>query len=76
MAVRPIQMAVATLIDRQWATPEEIKAWDTEAKEVATDAGEFAAASPEPDPADVGLYVYSDPQTWQPDEAMHPRARD
>jgi pyruvate dehydrogenase E1 component alpha subunit len=72
----PIVLAVNTLLDRGWATEEEIKAWDQEAKGNAADASEFAEASPEPDLKDLGAYVYANPQQWRPDEATTPHERD
>ena len=67
-----ITMASNTLVFRGWATEEEIKAWDKEAKAAAVDAAEFADASPEPDLKDVGNYVYVDPMGWTPDTGTFP----
>ena len=72
MLFRSIVLAANTLIQRGWATEEEIKSWDKEAKEVAAASVEFALNSPEPDVKDVGEYVYKDPLTWRPDRATTP----
>ena len=72
----PIVMGVTTLLAEGWATEEEVKSWDKEAKAVAADAAEFAAASPEPDLKDVAEYVYKEPMQWRADEATTPHLRD
>jgi pyruvate dehydrogenase E1 component alpha subunit len=36
------------LIEKKWATEEDLKAWDNEAKELSKEAEAFADASPEP----------------------------
>lgn len=75
-AVDPLLRARNTLLDRGWATEDEIDAWDDAAKDAAKDASEFAQDAPQPDLKDIGRYVYSTPLTWRPDEATTPHARD
>ncbi len=72
----PIQLATNTLTERDWATQDEIDAWDEDAKAKAADSSEFAQESPEPSLDDVGNYVYADPMQWRPDEATFPHRRD
>ena len=67
-----IVLAANTLIQRGWATEEEIKAWDKDSKEVSAASVEFALNSPEPDVKDVGEYVYKEPLSWRPDRATTP----
>ncbi|RYZ50657.1 MAG: pyruvate dehydrogenase (acetyl-transferring) E1 component subunit alpha [Proteobacteria bacterium] len=44
----PITGLGRTLVENKWATEEELKAWDNEAKEQAKAAEAFADASPQP----------------------------
>ncbi|MEZ4269220.1 MAG: pyruvate dehydrogenase (acetyl-transferring) E1 component subunit alpha [Myxococcota bacterium] len=71
----PISLATNTLLQREWASADEIEAWDAEAKETAADASEFAIDSPQPSVSDLGRYVYAEPLGWTPDEAMTPHVR-
>ena len=71
----PIKRATATLLERDWVTEAELKAWDAEAKEAAADAAEFAADSPQPDVATVGDHVYVEPMQWQPTLFTTPHVR-
>ncbi len=70
----PIQRAKQSLLNRGWASEDELAAWDAAAREAAREAAEFATASPEPRLESVGDYVYAAPLTWRPDEAMEPHA--
>jgi len=74
--VDPIVLARNTLLDRGWATEEEVGAWDDAAKAAAADAAEFARESPQPALSDVGRYVYAEPLQWRPDEYTTPHRRD
>ncbi|MFT7580981.1 MAG: pyruvate dehydrogenase E1 component alpha subunit [Myxococcota bacterium] len=74
--IDPIQLVRRTLLDRKWATEDELKAWDAAAKAAAADAAEFALDSPQPDLKDVGRYVYTNPQQWTPDAITTPHHRD
>jgi len=71
-ALDPLLLAENTLVDRGWATEDEITAWDKEAKAAAADASDFAIESPEPDLKDIGEYVYANPQQWAPDRYTFP----
>ena len=44
----PILGLARQLVDKKWATEEELKAWDNEAKEKVKEAEAFADASPQP----------------------------
>ncbi len=74
--VDPIQLCRASLLFKGWASEAEIEAWDEAALEAAADAATFAKDSPQPRLEDVGMYVYSDPMGWRPDEATFPHRRD
>lgn len=74
--VDPILLVSRTLQHREWATEDELEAWDDEAKEVAADAATFALDSPQPRLEDVGRYVYAEPLQWRPDDATTPHRRD
>ena len=68
----PLLLAENSLLFNEWATQDEIDAWDKQAKAEAADASEFAINSPEPDLKDIGEYVYADPMQWAPDRYTFP----
>ncbi|MCB9788671.1 MAG: pyruvate dehydrogenase (acetyl-transferring) E1 component subunit alpha [Deltaproteobacteria bacterium] len=72
----PITLATHTLLERKWASEDEVKGWDDEAKDAAADAAEFAADSPQPSLSDLGRYVYAEPLSWRLDDAMTPHVRE
>ncbi|PIE17540.1 MAG: pyruvate dehydrogenase (acetyl-transferring) E1 component subunit alpha [Proteobacteria bacterium] len=74
--VDPILMVRETLLQRGWATTEELDGWDEQAKAAAADSAEFARDSPQPSGDDVGRYVYATPLQWRPDEGTTPHLRD
>jgi len=74
--VDPIALCKASLIHFSWASDDECEKWDEEALDAAADAAAFASDAPQPRLADVGEWVYSNPQTWTPDEATFPHKRD
>ncbi|MFO0751456.1 MAG: thiamine pyrophosphate-dependent enzyme [Myxococcota bacterium] len=74
--VDPIALCKASLIHFEWATEAECEAWDEAASDAAADAASFALESPQPRLEDIGDWVYSNPQTWSPDEATFAHRRD
>jgi pyruvate dehydrogenase E1 component alpha subunit len=49
----PIEQVRARLLDKKWATEDELKAIDKEVREVVADAAEFAQNDAEPDPSEL-----------------------
>src|SRR6187397_3373332 len=49
----PIEQVKARLIDRKWATEDELKAIDKEVRDIVADAAEFAQTDPEPDASEL-----------------------
>ena len=49
----PIEQVKARLIDKKWATEDELKAVDREVREIVADAAEFAQTDPEPDASEL-----------------------
>jgi pyruvate dehydrogenase E1 component alpha subunit len=49
----PIEQVKARLIDKKWASEDELKAIDKEVRDVVADAAEFAQTDPEPDVSEL-----------------------
>jgi pyruvate dehydrogenase E1 component alpha subunit len=49
----PIEQVRARLLEKKWATEDELKAVDKEVREVVADAAEFAQNDAEPDPSEL-----------------------
>ena len=54
----PIEMARHRLIEKRWATEDELKAIEKATRDRVTEAAEYAQAGPEPDPAQLWTDVY------------------
>jgi pyruvate dehydrogenase E1 component alpha subunit len=49
----PIEQVKARLLEKKWASEDELKAIDKEVREIVADAAEFAQADPEPDVSEL-----------------------
>jgi pyruvate dehydrogenase E1 component alpha subunit len=49
----PIEQVKARLIEKKWASEDELKAIDKEVREIVADAAEFAQNDPEPDASEL-----------------------
>jgi pyruvate dehydrogenase E1 component alpha subunit len=49
----PIEQVKARLIDKKWASEDELKAIDKEVRDIVADAAEFAQTDPEPDVSEL-----------------------
>ena len=49
----PIEQVKARLLDKKWATEDELKARDKEVRDIVADAAEFAQTDPEPDVSEL-----------------------
>ncbi|CCV06836.1 Pyruvate dehydrogenase E1 component, alpha subunit [Mesorhizobium metallidurans STM 2683] len=49
----PIEQVKARLLDKKWATEDELKAVDKEVRDIVADAAEFAQNDAEPDPSEL-----------------------
>jgi pyruvate dehydrogenase E1 component alpha subunit len=49
----PIEQVKARLIDKKWATEDELKAVDKEVRDIVADAADFAQTDPEPDASEL-----------------------
>jgi pyruvate dehydrogenase E1 component alpha subunit len=49
----PIEQVRARLLDKKWASEDELKAIDKEVRDVVADAAEFAQNDAEPDPSEL-----------------------
>jgi pyruvate dehydrogenase E1 component alpha subunit len=49
----PIELAKAKILEAGWADEDELKAFDKEAKTIASASADFAQDSPEPDPSEL-----------------------
>ena len=56
----PIEQVRSRLIDKKWATEDELKQVDAKVREVVNEAAEFATNDPEPDPSELFTDVYAD----------------
>ncbi|WP_371346346.1 pyruvate dehydrogenase (acetyl-transferring) E1 component subunit alpha [Ancylobacter sp. IITR112] len=49
----PIEQVRSRLLEKKWATEEELKAIDAELRDLMNGAADFASADPEPDPSEL-----------------------
>ena len=49
----PIEQVRKRLIDKGWASEDDLKDIDRQVRAVVTEASDFAAADPEPDPSEL-----------------------
>ncbi len=49
----PIEQVKARLIEKKWASEDDIKATEKEVRDIVADAAEFAQTDPEPDPSEL-----------------------
>jgi pyruvate dehydrogenase E1 component alpha subunit len=49
----PIEQVKARLIDKKWASEDDLKGIDKEVRDVVADAADFAQTDPEPDPSEL-----------------------
>jgi len=49
----PIEQVKARLIDKKWASEDDLKRIDKEVRDVVADAADFAQTDPEPDPSEL-----------------------
>jgi len=49
----PIEQVRARLLEKKWATEDELKAIDAEIRDVMNAAADFASHDPEPDPSEL-----------------------
>lgn len=55
----PIEQVRQRLIQKKWATEDELKKIDARVREVVNEASEFATNDPEPDPAELYTDIYA-----------------
>lgn len=56
----PIEMARKRILDRKWASEDDLKAIEKRVRDTVVEAAEFAQAGPEPDPSELWTDVYRD----------------
>ncbi|MER2536215.1 MAG: pyruvate dehydrogenase (acetyl-transferring) E1 component subunit alpha [Rhizobiaceae bacterium] len=49
----PIEQVKARVLEKKWASEDELKAIDKEVRDIVADAAEFAQTDPEPDPSEL-----------------------
>ena len=54
----PIEQVKQRLIDKKWASEDELKTIDKEVRDIVADAAEFAQTDPEPDASELWTDVY------------------
>jgi pyruvate dehydrogenase E1 component alpha subunit len=54
----PIELVRKRIVDKGWATEDQLKAVDKKVRDTVTEAAEFAQAGPEPDPSELWTDVY------------------
>ena len=54
----PIEKVRARLLDKSWATEDEIKAIEKSIRDKISEAAEFAQVGPEPEPAELWTDIY------------------
>ena len=54
----PIEQVRLRLIEKKWASEDELKKVDAKVRETVNEAAEFATNDPEPDPAELWTDVY------------------
>ena len=56
----PIEQVRSRLIDKKWASEDELKKVDAKVREAVNEAAEFATNDPEPDPSELFTDIYAD----------------
>jgi pyruvate dehydrogenase E1 component alpha subunit len=54
----PIEQVRQRLLDKKWASEDELKALDKDVRDIVADSAEFAQNDPEPDPSELWTDVY------------------
>lgn len=54
----PIEMVRKRILEKGWASDEELKATETKIRNTVSEAAEFAQAGPEPDPSELWTDIY------------------
>ncbi len=54
----PIEQVRARLLDRKWASEDELKAIDKDVRDIVAEAAEFAQNDPEPDASELWTDIY------------------
>jgi pyruvate dehydrogenase E1 component alpha subunit len=54
----PIEMSRKRLIEKGWATEDQLKQLEKQVRDTVTEAAEFAQSSPEPDPSELWTDIY------------------
>ena len=49
----PIEQVKARLLDKKWASEDDLKAIDREVRDIVADSAEFAQTDPEPDVSEL-----------------------
>jgi len=49
----PIEQVRKRLLDKKWASEDDLKAVDKEVRDIVADAADFAQSDPEPDPSEL-----------------------
>jgi pyruvate dehydrogenase E1 component alpha subunit len=55
----PIEQSKKRMLERGFATEEELKAIETEIRAIVTEAADFATSEPEPDPSELWTDIYA-----------------
>ncbi len=56
----PIEQVRLRLIQKKWATEDELKKVDAKVREIVNEAAEFATNDPEPDPSELYTDIYAE----------------
>ena len=56
----PIEQVRSRLIDKKWASEDELKKLDAKVREGVNEAAEYATNDPEPDPSELFTDIYAD----------------
>ena len=54
----PIEQVRLRLIEKKWASEDELKKIDAKVRETVNEAAEFATNDPEPDPSELYTDIY------------------
>ena len=54
----PIEQVKARLLEKKWASEEELKAIDKDVRDIVADAADFAQTDPEPDQSELWTDIY------------------
>jgi pyruvate dehydrogenase E1 component alpha subunit len=56
----PIEQVRRRLIEKKWASEDDLKKIDAQVRQIVNEAAEFATNDPEPDPSDLYTDIYAD----------------